>query len=414
MGQLWNRVKMTVSGTPGTGTITLGAATSGYQSFAAAGVATGALVSYVIEDGANWELGTGTYTASGTTLARSTILGSSNSGAAISATSAALVYLTALASDIPSTAAGFLNFFRNAHMDVAQRGTSGSVAAAAAAYTLDGWIISATGAAAAWSQQYQAGIAGNSLNIACATGLTGCTLLQRIESYIGANALTTSGAAQKLTVQFAISHQTGAAITPSLATGTASVQDNFGTVTADLASTSLQTIANGAVGVVSYTFTPSANISNGYQVQLLFGAALNAASGYVIVSLADIRVTPNAPLGLNSAPPIPETRAFAAELDECQRYAQLLRFGASFVFVDTYGFIAGQNLPFVVTLTTAMRSAPTVSLFAGSMSSSNVTGLSYNATARFFNIAATATSATTRTYYLSGGTGISFLLTAEL
>jgi hypothetical protein len=47
----------------------------------------------------NWEYGQGTYTASGTSLARTTILGSSNAGAAISCTSAAIVSLTALASD---------------------------------------------------------------------------------------------------------------------------------------------------------------------------------------------------------------------------------------------------------------------------------------------------------------------------
>jgi hypothetical protein len=100
---LVNRAKMTVSGTPGTGTITLGSAATGAQSFASAGVANSALVSYIIEDGANWEVGQGTYTTSGTTLSRGAIA-SSSGGSAISASTNALVSATALAADIVTPA----------------------------------------------------------------------------------------------------------------------------------------------------------------------------------------------------------------------------------------------------------------------------------------------------------------------
>lgn len=100
MGKIVNRAKMTVSGTPGAGTITLGSAVAGFRTFAAAGVQNGDVVSYVIEDGSGWEIGQGTYTSSGTTLARTTVQESSNSNAAISATSGAVVYITALAADI--------------------------------------------------------------------------------------------------------------------------------------------------------------------------------------------------------------------------------------------------------------------------------------------------------------------------
>lgn len=98
MPKLVNRAKMTTA-TTGTGTITLGSAVAGYQTFADAGVSDADAVRYVIEDGNNWEIGTGTYTASGTTLTR-TVLESSNADAAISLTGSAEVFVTAINKDV--------------------------------------------------------------------------------------------------------------------------------------------------------------------------------------------------------------------------------------------------------------------------------------------------------------------------
>ena len=100
MVTLVNRAKVSTA-TTGTGTITLGAAESGYQTFLEAGVSNADIVHYIIEDdnGASWEIGTGTYTASGTTLTR-TVSESSNSGSAITLTGSAVVFVGATAEDI--------------------------------------------------------------------------------------------------------------------------------------------------------------------------------------------------------------------------------------------------------------------------------------------------------------------------
>ena len=95
MAKLFNRAKMNTT-TTGSGTLTLTTADTGYQTFAAAGVSDGDVVDYVIEEGTNWEIGTGTYSSSGTSLTRSASE-SSSGGAAITLGGTAKVFITALA-----------------------------------------------------------------------------------------------------------------------------------------------------------------------------------------------------------------------------------------------------------------------------------------------------------------------------
>ena len=75
-----DRVQETTT-TTGTGTLTLAGAVSGFQSFSVIG--NGNTTYYSITGGAEWEIGIGTYTASGTTLSRDTVLESSNSGSLV-------------------------------------------------------------------------------------------------------------------------------------------------------------------------------------------------------------------------------------------------------------------------------------------------------------------------------------------
>jgi len=84
---LADRVKETTTST-GTTAITLAGAPTGYQTFSAA-IGNANTTYYTIADqsGANWEVGIGTYTTSGNTLSRDTVLASSNSGSLVTFTS---------------------------------------------------------------------------------------------------------------------------------------------------------------------------------------------------------------------------------------------------------------------------------------------------------------------------------------
>ena len=79
---LKDRVKETTT-TTGTGTLTLAGASTGYQSFSAIGDGNTCYYAISSSAGSEWEVGLGTYTSAGTTLARTTILASSNSGSVV-------------------------------------------------------------------------------------------------------------------------------------------------------------------------------------------------------------------------------------------------------------------------------------------------------------------------------------------
>jgi hypothetical protein len=74
---LADRVKETTT-TAGTGAVTLLGASTGYQSFAVIGNANTTYYTIASQSGSEWEVGIGTYTSSGTTLARTTVLSNSS------------------------------------------------------------------------------------------------------------------------------------------------------------------------------------------------------------------------------------------------------------------------------------------------------------------------------------------------
>ena len=78
---LADRVRDTTT-TTGTGTVTLsGTAPTGYQNFSVVG--NGNTTYYTINAGSQWEVGIGTYSSTGPTLSRDTVLSSSSSGSLV-------------------------------------------------------------------------------------------------------------------------------------------------------------------------------------------------------------------------------------------------------------------------------------------------------------------------------------------
>lgn len=98
-------IKQTVTGTPGTGAITLGSAVTGYIRLADdTRIVNGSLVYYSIEDGLNRERGIGTYSTTGPTLTRTIRHAklesgtySENPGTGLDLTSSAIVTCSAVA-----------------------------------------------------------------------------------------------------------------------------------------------------------------------------------------------------------------------------------------------------------------------------------------------------------------------------
>lgn len=123
MAKLRNIVRVRTP-TLGVGVLALGAAVAGYKDFIQAGCVGGEVLTYGIHDfdaGGNLiasEVGRGTYNAVFNTLARTTILASTNADAALNLSGNAHVFITAIAEDFDHTSGSILNVGTNTHAQI--------------------------------------------------------------------------------------------------------------------------------------------------------------------------------------------------------------------------------------------------------------------------------------------------------
>ena len=236
---LADRVQETASA-PGTGSVTLLGAVTGFQTFAVIG--NGNTTFYTIADqgGSNWEVGIGTYSTSGPTLARTTILSSSNGGLIVNFSSGTQsVFVT-----YPSSQ----SVYEDASGNVSPLGTIASGiwqgTTIGVAYGGTG-VTSSSGANSVVLRDSNQNITVNRVNQANTntTAAAGTTTLTTASSYIQ-TLVGTGGQIYKL--PDATTLTTGVAfLFNNLATGTLTIQD-FATAT-------IGTIPSGGAGAVFLT-----------------------------------------------------------------------------------------------------------------------------------------------------------------
>lgn len=160
-----DRVRET-STTTGTGTLTLAGAATGYRSFSAVGDGNTCYYSIGHQSAAEWETGIGTYATAGTTLARTTVLTSSNSNNAVSfsaGTKDVMIAPIAKLSPSPVCNSGRLTLSSGVPVLQSTVASSGSVYFEAfEGYLLDlkvgaGWIPHDISAVTAWTVSISSG-----------------------------------------------------------------------------------------------------------------------------------------------------------------------------------------------------------------------------------------------------------------
>ena len=412
MPKLYNLARMTTA-TTGTGTITLGAAVSGYLTFALAGVSDGDVVDYGIKDGANSEIGTGTYTASGTTLTR-TVTKSTNSNSAISLSGSAEVFITPRAETLndasllttgtvaqarlgsgSASSGSFLRgdqswqgipldfrniLYANGGLEVWQRGAGGSasisVAASTTAYCADRWYLK-TGANQAFTVSQQAGLTNQSrwaARVQRNSGQTGTGTVYFEYPLTVDECVALRG--QNITLSFYVA--TGSNWSPT--SGTITVNAYFGTGTEGKRNSSAYT---GETNPLSTSFNVSSG-SSAAQKTFTGGStvATNVTQGCLQFSFAptgtastnDYFDIDDVQLEIGSFVTSFERISFAEALRECQRhYCKTFNYAtapaqnagtagsatgcASGAGAQTNGVGVDRRFP------VSMRSAPTITLY---------------------------------------------------
>jgi len=316
MVALLNRCRFNPTG-GGLSDFVVSSAVTGFLTPAAANAVNGTVYRYAAEsaDRSQWEFGSGAYTSGTTTLARTTIIASSNANAKVNFSSAPQVYISPAVEDLWFGR----NVIINGGFTINQRAYASSGTLAAGAYGHDRWKGGANGGDYSFTQlpsNTQVTIAANKSII---------QVVENVNVVGGTYVLSWSG------------------------TAVARVGLNSSTPSGNFAASPIIITGQNAGTVLSVEFT---------------GA--NALGGSSLATNTGTLSTVQCEQGTISTPF--EFRHYGREFDLCARYFQKL----SVTTIGTFQTAVGQTLHVSIRLF-PMRTTPTVTLTGGALNNCTIT-----------------------------------------
>lgn len=211
-----------------------------------------------------------------------------------------------------AVATGFVNKLRNSSMTAWFHGSASRAITTAGGWGAEGLYVVPTGASVTIAQNAN-GLSNpltfNSQLITGATSVTDVTVRFVVESYDAAPLV-----GQQVTFQVPVLNSTGATITPTITVKHGAAQDATYT-SIDVNAVNLQSIANGATGVLAYSWTVAAGSANGLSINIDFGNNFSTTGKSIQIGGGfDLRATPGVATGLVSTPQVPEIRSVADDI----------------------------------------------------------------------------------------------------